>query len=357
MHMTRSIAMACSLTLALCGLAAANPPPRSMEFRKQPKQTWTKRGVYFFDGPYKSQLAGLGQRGDYASNYLALDDGRSRATWDPHARKIVIRNTHSYDEETQIADVLVSGYGKTTSGDWVPLGIHLRVFKEDDEFEPLIHAHVVVEEGLVQADFLSLQVILDDGKQRTVAFTKTLGVKAAKDPFAESTLAKVIGLKAVNNLEGEEVDIARYGAKLADGSVGIGRSFLSKLVLRAQLISLEGSRLLKRGETLAQVLAAGAHELRLTALSSLLPREKVARDIFLLGLDELPMLQKTIREGLLDGETLAFEFRHGKGTIKLGSKRAEVDDAAEIVRRYLEFDFLGAIVRHQMELRLRGELE
>ena len=70
--MTRSLALACSITLALCGLAAANPPPRSMEFRKQPKQTWTQRGVYFFDGPYKSQLAGLGKRGDYASNYLAL---------------------------------------------------------------------------------------------------------------------------------------------------------------------------------------------------------------------------------------------------------------------------------------------
>ena len=140
-------------------------------------------------------------------------------------------------------------------------------------------------------------------------------------------------------------------------SVGIGRSFLSKLVLRAQLISLEGSERLKPGQTLAEVLATGAHELRLTALSSMLPRDKVARDIFLLGLDDLPMLQKTIREGLLDGETLAFSFSHGKGEIKLGRKRAEVDDAAEIVRRYLEFDFLGAIVRHQMKLRLRGELD
>jgi hypothetical protein len=348
---TSALALAWLLLLA-AGSASADPPKRNESFRKNPKQTWTKRGVYFFAGPYKSPLAGLGARGDYACNRIALDNDSTRATWDPHARKIVIRNTREYEDETLIADVMLTGHGTTIRGERVPLGVHLRVFKEDDEFAPVVHAHVVVEEEVRQADFLSLQVVLDDGKRRTVALTKSLGLRAVKNPFAESALAKVIGLKAVNNLKGKRVLIGRPGARLADGSIGLGRGFLSKMVLRAQLVSLEGSKRIPPTGNLAQVLATGAYELRLTALSSVLPQDKVARDLFLLGLDRLPMLRDTVKNGLKDGETLVFSFSHGKGTIRLGRKSAVVANAAEIVRRYLEFDFLGAIVRHQMLLRL-----
>jgi hypothetical protein len=68
--------------VALAALLAAplawgqGEPPNS-------KRLFNKRGVYFFKGPQLCPLAGLGSRGDYKSNRLALDDDRSRVTSGP----------------------------------------------------------------------------------------------------------------------------------------------------------------------------------------------------------------------------------------------------------------------------------
>ncbi len=324
------------------------------EEQRPARRTFTRRGVYFFEGPKRSPMAGLGQRGDHESNRLALDDDRSVATWDPHGRKLVIKNTHEYEDETQIACVLLLGTGTTESGKTVPTGVHLMVYKDEDEFVTTIHGHVVVREGMRQADFLSLQVVLDDGKTRTVALTKSIGLRAVREPFEDSTLASLIGLVGVDNLEGQEVDITKPGARLADGSVGLGRGFFSKLVLRAQLIALDGARPVPPGTPWTEVFRTGGFELRLTALSSLLPQEPWPRNLFLLGLEEIPVLRPLKEEGLADGQTVAFTFRDGKGTVRLGNDSAPVADAAEAVRRYLEFDFVGGIIRHQLQQRLTG---
>jgi len=339
--------------LVVAAALSALAPARAGEAEAGAPREFQRRGVYFLEGHVRSPLAGLGPRGEFAANRLALDDDRTRARWDPRGRKLVLTNTTRYEEETQVACVLVLGTGTSESGEQVPIGVHLSVYKQDDEFVTTMHGHVTVREGIEHADFLPLQVVLDDGQRRTVALTKTIGLRAVRNPFEDSTLATVIGLKGVDNLEGAEVDITQPGAHLADGSVGMGRGFLSKLVLRAELISLDGSRPLAPGQPWAEIFGQGAYELRLTALSSLLPKEPWDRNVFLLGLDDVAMLRPLRADGLADGQTLSFVFRGGEGTIRFAGQTHVVKDAAEVVRRYLEFDFVGGIIRHQLERRLR----
>jgi hypothetical protein len=334
------------LTLGLASSAAAQGDPARV------KRQFNKRGVYFFKGPQRCPLAGLGKRGDYDSNRLALDDNHSLVTWDSAGRKLVLRNTRSYSEETQVGGILLLGTGTTAKGKQVPVGVHLSISKEKNAFVTSIHAHVSVREKIKQGSFLGLQVVLDNGIKRTVALTKTRGLQALRKPFADSTLALIIGLKGVDNLEGQKIDFTKPGARLADGSVGIGHGFLSKLVLQAQMVSLDGSKPLAAGENWANLFNTGGYQLRLTALSSLLPSDVWKRNLFLLGLEGIPILKNLEKNGLEDGQTLTFTFRSGAGTIGLDTKSHPVPDAAEAVRRYLEFDFVGGIICHQMRQRL-----
>jgi hypothetical protein len=343
------------VTAARIALCFAFLAPAVALAEDHPIQTFDKRGVYFFEGPNRSPLAGLGDRPANHSNRIVLDDGRSSVTWDAHGRKLVFTNTYPYPDETLIGGVMLLGSGFTAQGATVPIGVHLRIFKEENTFEPIVHAHVTVRQAVKQADFLPLQVVLDNGVKRTVALTKTIGLRSVREPFDQSTLAKVIGLKGVDNLEGQTVDTAKPGAAIADGSVALGHGFFSKMILNARLISLDGSKVLEAGEPLSKVFEQGGYELRLTALSSLLPQEMFARDLFLLGLDRIPILQTAKKNGLQDGQTLVFTFRDGKGTVSLAGKSADVPNPAEKVRRYLEFDFLGAIMCDRMAQRMLSD--
>jgi hypothetical protein len=352
-----SRALTLAALLATAGLGAPAGEARA-DAAKAPVQQLCGRGVFFFDGPKRSPMAGLGQRGEFASNRVALDDVVTTATWDANARKLVIRNTAAYEDETQVACVLLLGTARSTLTEQeVPVGVHLMVYKDEEEFVTTIHGHVVVREAVHHPDLLGIQVVLDDGRTRTVALTLSTALQALKEPFQDSAAARLIGLVGVDNLEGQEVDITRPGARLADGSVGMGRGFLTKLVLRAQLIALDGARPIPPGTPWTDVFRTGGYELRLTALSSFLPQEPWPRNLFLLGLDEIPILRPLAENGLEDGQTLSFTFREGKGTITLGDRSAPVEDAPEAVRRYLEFDFVGGIIRYQLEQRLMRAAE
>ncbi|RMG16758.1 MAG: hypothetical protein D6731_05530 [Planctomycetota bacterium] len=342
-----------AVPLAAADCAQAHAQEREA-YRQGPRQTWRRRGVYFFEGPYRSPMAGMGTRSAYATNRVALDDDRSVASWDPAGRKLVLRNTHAYADETQIACVLLLGEGTTSAGQTVPVGVHLNVSKEGAEFVTSLHAHVAVREGVRTALLLPCQVVLDDGARRRVALTLTDALRVLREPFSDSFLATIIGLEGVDHLAGRSVDLARPGARLADGSVKLGHGPLATKVLRATFVALDGAQPLPPGRPWATIFARGGYELRLQATSSLLPSGPWKRNIFLLGLEEVPILASVRREGLADGQTLAFTFREGRGAVRLDDRSWPVPGAAEVVRRYLEFDFIGAIVAHQLRLRLAG---
>jgi hypothetical protein len=97
-----------------------------------------------------------------------------------------------------------------------------------------------------------------------------------------------------------------------------------------------------------ELLARGAWELRLTALSSLLSQETLRRDLFLLGLDQLPAVAAGMKRGLKKGETLTFAFHGGHGRVSWGAEGQDFDEALNVARAFLEFNFLGAILARQV---------
>jgi len=102
---------------------------------------------------------------------------------------------------------------------------------------------------------------------------------------------------------------------------------------------------------MAELLKQGAWQLRLTALSSLLSQETLRRDLFLLGIDQVPVVAAGIaRGGLQKGETLAFTFRGGKGRVAWGDKEDDLPGALDVARAFLKFNFLGALLERQVEV-------
>ena len=68
------------------------------------------------------------------------------------------------------------------------------------------------------------------------------------------------------------------------------------------------------------MLRDGTWEMKLTALSEKWLPEVVQRDLFLYGLEEMPLLREVRARGLRKGQTLAFRFSNGSGEIVLDSE-------------------------------------
>jgi hypothetical protein len=84
-------------------------------------------------------------------------------------------------------------------------------------------------------------------------------------------------------------------------------------------------------------------------MSSLLSQETLRRDLFLLGLDQIPLVADGIAHGgLKKGESLAFTFRAGRGRVAWGDKEADLPAPLDVARAFFEFNFLGAVLAQQV---------
>ena len=79
-------------------------------------------------------------------------------------------------------------------------------------------------------------------------------------------------------------------------------------------------------------------------------QETLRRDLFLLGLDQVPVVAAGIAAGgLKKGETLAFTMRGGKGSVSWGDRRDDLAAPLDVARAFFEFNFLGALLAQQVE--------
>jgi len=92
---------------------------------------------------------------------------------------------------------------------------------------------------------------------------------------------------------------------------------------------------------LASMLAQGAWELSLEALTDRWLPELVARDLVLFGLADVPLLAELRAGKLRRGQTLAFRTT---GEVRLDGETAPLPGALDIARAYLEFHMLGGII-------------
>jgi hypothetical protein len=75
----------------------------------------------------------------------------------------------------------------------------------------------------------------------------------------------------------------------------------------------------------------------------------VKRDLFLFGLDELPLLSEVRQRGLRKDQTMSFRFEHGSGEVRLDGRSEPFAGAADVARAYLEFHMLGGLLAESAE--------
>ncbi len=308
---------------------------------------YSRRGVYYFDGRVRCPLAGVGTRGAFASNRLALEDDHSEVEIDRTARRITVRNSHRYARRAVIADLTFLADGETRSGRRVPLALHLEVKKRGDKLSLDLHRHLRTQEPLAGADFEGFEVVVDDGQRRRVVLDPASAMDLVSRPSLALLLVK--SLMAMRD-HAREADLSPSapGFRLADFSMGFGALGLRWMLVRAQLEPLSPLAALGDG-SLAAMLTAGSWEMRLVALSRRWLPMVVKRDLFLFGLEEVPLLSRVRREGLREGEALSFRLEAGRGSIHVGGESAPLPQALDVARAYIEFHMLGGLLAQKAE--------
>ena len=148
MQLTATVAV----TLLALGNAVAAPA--------SDPQVISGRGVTYFDGRVRSPFAGLGTRGDQASNQLALEDGESRVTIDRAHRRITIVNAHLYPSRQSIADLTFLGTARAEDGTRVPLAVHLKIDKKKTKIATDLHPHWTVRGNRTTRPMLGAKIAL-----------------------------------------------------------------------------------------------------------------------------------------------------------------------------------------------------
>jgi len=117
------------------------------------------------------------------------------------------------------------------------------------------------------------------------------------------------------------------------------------LLVRARLTSLAASNAaLIESKSLVTMLREGTWELSIEALTERVLPDLVKRDLFLYGLESVPVLATVRERGLRVHQALAFRCVAGAGELRLDDARSPLPDALDIARAYLEFHMLGRMI-------------
>jgi hypothetical protein len=322
---------------------AAAPPPTAA----RALEVHNGRGVSYFRGRVRCPFAGAGTRAADASNRVAIDDEYSRVAIDAVAGRIAIENAHRYDHKQVIVDLAFLAEGRTAAGALVPASVHVKIEKKGTRVEADVHPHWTVRDKLVSAVLEPFDIVISDGRDSALLVSRERLVRAATEQKIGYRLADSL-IEIEDNRKGVAAATLAADTPLADLSLGVGSKLLHKMFLRAQLTSADDRNAALAGRPLPELLAQGAWELRLTALSSLLSQDTIRRDLFLLGLEGVPVVAAGMKRGLAKGETLAFAFQAGKGRVTWGRHSAQLDHALDIARAFLEFNFLGGVLAQKV---------
>lgn len=316
-------------------------------------ESYNARGVYYFPGRVPCPLAGVGSRGSHDSNRLVLDDADSTVSIDRARRLIRVHNGHVYPDKRPIADLMFLASGTTASGLTTPFGIHLKIFKRGQKISLDLHRHMRTAENIVAAEFEPFEVVVTDGqREQKVLDEQRVQALVCKPSWTLRIVRSIMALR--DNLGTPDKAGTTPDGRVADLSVGFGALGLEWMLARAELRALRGTAQVQPGQprlSLAEQLRSGAWEMKLTAMSTRWLPEVVQRDLFLFGLDQLPLLARVKERGLERNETLAFRFEGGQGQVLLGEQSTELPGALDVARAYLEFHMLGGLLCDQVERR------
>jgi hypothetical protein len=316
---------------------------------QQEAAVFRTRGITYFPGRVRCPLAGVGTRGDFESNRLVVEDEHTEVTIDRAARRITVSNDARYPHKTVVCDLLFLADGTTAAGARSPFSVHLKIQKSGGAWSLDLHRHLRTHDALVAAELERFEVVVTDGKRQEVVFDDAKADRLIERPSLALRVVKSV-MAMRDHLDGVAQDPSAPGFRIADLSVGFGALGLSWMLARARLASLSGANagMIERG-SIAEMLRDGAWELRLTAFSDKWLPEVVQRDLFLFGLDQLPLLRDVRARGLRKGQTMSFRFERGGGAAELDGRVEPLPGAHDVARAYLEFHMLGGLLAEHAE--------
>jgi hypothetical protein len=275
------------------------------------------------------------QSGTEDCNRIALDDTHTVARLDTEAGTINFHNDRQYRDKAIVADLLVHGTGESAAGARVPLSFHLVLSKDGARWSASHHVHAPVlgKFAHVEIDPYTVEVGGSEGTQ--VMLTPQQMREALEHPGYKARLARELVTVRDNRTS---------PASPPDITVSLGRGPLAASVLRARLAAPAGN---SSQADLDALLHSDTWALELTALTGHLPRDVVRRELFLLQLDALPLLQALLRGGFHKHERLALGAVKGKGYISFQGRTVDFPGAQQAARSYLQQSFIGLILGSQ----------
>jgi hypothetical protein len=290
------------------------------------------RGVFYAEAATRCPSFGIGSRSDHACLRIGLDDEHSSADIDRANHRIVLSNDGVYVAEQIVADVVLPGWSESAKGR-TPIAVHCVVRKKAKTFSTKVYSHVVSREKPTKVEIEDLQIVWKDGTNETVLVNAESAQKVVADPGVAARLAGFMTEVSDNLAGGAAPSDAGEPGPIGDITVSIGVGTAAKKALRAQLFR-------KGADT----------EVRLTALSSLIPAYIVQRDLFLYGLEPAENLGDVKKRGFKAGDTLVMVVHDHEGSVRFGQTSADLPGAANSARDFLTTAFVGMVLAHQAHL-------
>lgn len=300
--------------------------------------------VVFLSGRITCPLAGVGRRAANASNRLVIDDPATEVTVDRTTGQITIHDERDCAPNTVLVDLVWLAEGIDAEGRRTPFTVHLEVTKTGHAFAIDLHTHEPPGMPRHRVELEPFEIVAVDGGRRHVLVNfKRLAAVAGRQPLSRRLAMALTTTR--DHLAGVTQDAGAPGYRVVDRSIGIGALGRGLLLVRARLTSLAASNapLIARG-SLAEMLREGSWELSLEALTERWLPELVKRDLFLFGLEEVPLLAPVRARGLVAHQVLAFRCGAGSGEVRLDGATAPLPDALEVARAYLEYHMLGGMI-------------
>ncbi len=306
--------------LAALLLAGANTTALASEF--------TGRGLFNFRSDSGCPFAALAPTGE--CNRIALDDTATRATLDSALHTIHFHNTRLYGDKTVVADVLLQGTGQAPGGQRVPLTFHALLSRAGGRWSISSHAHAPVAGTFTHVRIDPYRVIVHDEKGERVLLTPATIDKTVSSPSLAARLAKAF-------VHMDDSRAAAGGNPDITVTLGLGR--LAVPVVRAKFDAAPDAAGAK--PSVSDALRSGNWSFELRALSSRIPHDVIRRELFLYGLDTVPVVQPLMQEAWPQHGTLRVGAVNGKGYVGYGDQQQEFAGADDAARAFLQGSFVG----------------
>lgn len=264
--------------------------------------------------------------------HIALQDPATQAHIIQEKQKIILYNKQSYKKKTLLADLFIPAQGISQDGQTVPLMLHVKLSKKGQVWSVKSHSHAPVKGKFHDIKLSNWDIILNTEGGDKIVIDQATAIKVLSDP----TLAA----KMVNQLVQVKENQLDKQAGISDITVSLGIGGMAKSVMRSRFESVS----IKEKQSLAEVLQQGTWSIEMQSLTRMLPVSLIRHELFLYGLDNVPLLHELYQNGMEKGNKLIIGAQAGKGYIRYNGQQIDFPPAAQSAIRYMDISFIGLIL-------------